>query len=848
MSTKTADVLHLGGDALRKKCRSFRRHLVGRTVLGAEDIGAGDTGAGDIGAGDIGGDTGLEIQVPRTLKAKMPKKVLTTASENFLSIKTCGKFKDEEAMTLLRKAASTVKPIMKKRGWVVKMLREFYPKQDNLLGLNVNRGAEIKIRLRPHYDENVFFDFECILGTMLHELVHILRGPHDAIFYKHLDELTAECEDNIKKGWTGDGFDSNGFRLGQGVSHNLPEHLAKKAAAEAAQTRLKKAKVMIPAGGRRLGSATGPEGDSLSSLEKKVKPGMMAAIAAERRMKDRVWCGSKENAEDANRDDSGGSDDEDTAGSSETTTNTRNPASIPNNVKDRCGLSKAHYQRRKYGTRKRMEGSSALHFAESRYQKVGAAADKFPRPQKFDIDPMKLTLSTPLSLFAIVASCCCVSAVPTPSTNAVQYHLMPSLREQVGIEMVWVDDRVNNLLPQIMEKNELELWIVSQREYAEDPVFWAMVPRTISFSARRRTLMAFYKSPDSPKLKQWRFIDNTPQVWEDFRKMLEEHDPKSIAMNIDSSFAFADGMHVGEFEAVIKHLPVKFLPRLVRKPLVAVEFLAARAETMLPYYQKLMQNVHSIIREGFSSSVITPGKTTTEDVQWWFRDKIQSMNMTTWFHPSVDLMRPGKNGKPIQKSGADAVIEKGDLLWTDFGVTFMGLNTDSQYMGYVLKDGETEAPIGLQKGLTHNSNVIQDILMKEIVPGRTGNEVLAITLAEMKKRGIEGTVYCHPIGDYGHASGSLIGMSNLQDGVPILGDIPIFNNMWYSIELQSNVPIPEWGGQIANFRQEEEMYIDKFGKTRWVDGRQSSLLLVGESKSNVVAVAGSSGNKLALQF
>jgi hypothetical protein len=77
---------------------------------------------------------------------------------------------------------------------------------------------------------------------------------------------------------------------------------------------------------------------------------------------------------------------------------------------------------------------------------------------------------------------------------------------------------------------------------------------------------------------------------------------------------------------------------------------------------------------------------------------------------------------------------------TDFGVTFMGLNTDSQYMAYVLKDDETEPPVGLQKGLTEHSNVMQDILMKEIVPGRSGNEVLQSTLVEMKKLGINGTV------------------------------------------------------------------------------------------------------------
>ncbi|KAI9334640.1 hypothetical protein DFJ73DRAFT_852615 [Zopfochytrium polystomum] len=411
-----------------------------------------------------------------------------------------------------------------------------------------------------------------------------------------------------------------------------------------------------------------------------------------------------------------------------------------------------------------------------------------------------------------------------PRSSAVPYTPMPPLRDQADIQDLWVADRVDRILPALLAAHDVSFWLVSQREYGEDPVFWATVPRSKVFSARRRTLMAFHLT-DEGLLKKWLFIDNTPKVWDDLKAVLEETKPRNIAINADSTLAFADGMHLGEAEAIIANLPLQYVPRIVRRPLLPIQFLATRPNGMLPFYENLMKIVHSIIAEGFSAKVITPGKTSTADVQWWFRDKIQAMNMTTWFHPSVDLTRPGPSG-PINKSGPDAIIQPGDLIWTDFGVTIMGLNTDTQHMGYVLKPDEADPPAGLERGLTHHSNLMQDVVMEEILPGRTGNEVLVAARKKIQELGVNGTVYCHPIGDYGHAAGSLIGMTNLQDGVPVLGDLPIFPNMWYSIELQANVPIPEWGGQHANFRQEEDAYIDEKGDTHWVFRRQDKLHVV----------------------
>jgi hypothetical protein len=161
-----------------------------------------------------------------------------------------------------------------------------------------------------------------------------------------------------------------------------------------------------------------------------------------------------------------------------------------------------------------------------------------------------------------------------------------------------------------------------------------------------------------------------------------------------------------------------------------------------------------------------------------------------------------------EQLGDDPVIQAGDVLHCDVGITVARLNTDTQHLAYVLRPGETSAPEGLQRALA-NANAMQDIAMEEIRPGRTGNEILGALLGRMKAKNITGTMYSHPIGMNGHGSGPLIGLWDYQDGVPGRGDVP------------------EWDGQPVQMAQEEDMIIGADGKTRWAFKRQSELFLVG---------------------
>lgn len=435
------------------------------------------------------------------------------------------------------------------------------------------------------------------------------------------------------------------------------------------------------------------------------------------------------------------------------------------------------------------------------------------------------------------------AAVFVPPDAPPRIHDLPPLREQAKIQQEWATRRVEEAIPMLMREHGVDMWILSMQEYAEDPVFWAIKAPT-TFAARRRSIYVFYdRGPDRGMERLAlgggsqggifeAYTSTRPtagdraaelvgdEQWMLLRELVEDRDPRAIALNIDSDWAFADGLGAGEWEALQKALGPEYLPRVKRVPRLAVEFIAHRLPEMMPIYRQREETVHAIISQAFSSAVITPGVTTTEDVQWWLREKVQALGMTTWFHPSVDVQRAGEI-----PSGGSVVIQPGDLLWTDFGTVAMNLHTDTQHLGYVLPEGETEVPDGL-KACMAASNRMQDIVLEKMEVGKTGNQILAETRAQMDAEGINGTVYNHPIGDHGHGAGPLIGRWDAQEGVPVRGDIPLRASTWHSIELQARLPIPEWGGKEASCRQEEEAYVNEEGDRNWVFRRQVKFHLV----------------------
>jgi len=419
-----------------------------------------------------------------------------------------------------------------------------------------------------------------------------------------------------------------------------------------------------------------------------------------------------------------------------------------------------------------------------------------------------------------------------------------TLRQQAQLRQSWLEERLGTVLPRLMREHGADMWIVPMREYNEDPVFRALVSPT-TFAARRRTIYVFFdrgpgeglerlalggtsqgglytalrgeaRAPDGRSRELW-----GSEQWQLLATIVRERNPKRIAVNISHEQNFADGLAAGEWEQLQEALGADFAGRIVREERLALDYLAVRVPGMGPTYRQMQELVHETIGTAFSDRVIVPGKTTTDDVVWWFRQRVNDLGLGTWFQPSVSIQRRGVN----MADSVAPVILRGDVLHCDFGITALGLNTDTQHMGYVLRAGEADAPPGLLAAL-HRANRLQDLLLAEMRPGRLGNEVLSSTLASMRREGIEGTVYTHPIGDHGHGAGPLIGLWDRQEGVPGRGDVPLLPATWYSIELQAASSIPEWGGQMVRMELEEDAELTADGAMRWVLRRQERFHLV----------------------
>jgi hypothetical protein len=421
---------------------------------------------------------------------------------------------------------------------------------------------------------------------------------------------------------------------------------------------------------------------------------------------------------------------------------------------------------------------------------------------------------------------------------------LPPLREQAEIQQQWLKLRLERFLPGLMRKHGVQMWLVICREYNEDPVFFSLVSPTV-FAARRRTIYVFFDRGEASGIErlalgggsngglytvyrdtgvEGREIYGEGQ-WVLLKKLIEERKPATIAINVSHTHAFADGLSSGEREKLESTLGPDYLKRIVRAENLALEYIELRLPEMLPAYRQMMETVHLLIARAFSNEVIKAGKTTNEDVVWWLRQQVNNMGLGTWFQPSVRVQKPGKTGVSLLAEDAPVVIDRGDVLHVDFGITAMRLNTDTQQMGYVLREGEGDVPAGIKLALA-NANRLQDLLLERMRTGRSGNEVLADTLAAMKAAGINGTIYTHPIGDHGHGAGPLIGLWDRQQGVPGRGDVSLVPDSWFSIELQATTPVPEWGGKELWVGQEEDAVLDGSGRISWVLKRQTAYHLV----------------------
>jgi len=442
---------------------------------------------------------------------------------------------------------------------------------------------------------------------------------------------------------------------------------------------------------------------------------------------------------------------------------------------------------------------------------------------------MKKTLTTITAIFLMILA------------SGQDYPRILSLEEQTDVFNKNLEWKLDNVLPEIMRREGLEMWLVICFEYDTDPVY-----RTMNTwpgdNARRLSILIFHDSKDGFKKLSgtWHgsyasgymyeniFTDRSHGAQGQFETLadyIRKADPKNIGINYDNrvidDFTHVNGLSHFHYEKLYDALDEKYRKRLVSAKEVAIGWFETRTPWEVSFYKTMCEITHELIREFYSNAVIIPDVTNRNDVRWWIVEKIRSLGINTWFFPSLDIIRSPQN---IEKYGQDDIIRRGDLLHCDVGIEYMGLTTDMQHLAYVCELDEEDAPQGL-KDLYEKGLRFQQITMDEMVEGRTGNEILVTSLERGNAEGLQPWQYSHPINYFGHGSGMTIGMPEEQQFHPGSGEHPLYNNTTYALEFNVTGTVPEWKNKEVRMGFEDDMIFIN-GKARLIDGYPESLYLV----------------------
>jgi Xaa-Pro aminopeptidase len=418
------------------------------------------------------------------------------------------------------------------------------------------------------------------------------------------------------------------------------------------------------------------------------------------------------------------------------------------------------------------------------------------------------------------------------------------LREQADVRDRWLTERLLDLLPDLMDEAGIDLWIVSGRENAEDPVLATLLPATW-LSARRRTILVLHRSDDGLTpvavsrypvgqfLPAWS-AEELPGAsaeesqWAAVRRFVDQAAPRAIGIDVSAGCAAADGLSHSEHGRLVEALG-PWADRLVSSETLVVRWLETRLPEEVRVLRALDARIQAVVAEAWSPAVLRIGTTSAADLAWWLRQRLTDLGLAPWFHPVVDLQRAGV--RPLAERGTllpavpyDEPVLPGDLVHCDLGATTLGLSGDLQRSAYVLRPGETTAPEGLAAAFAQGTR-LQDLTTGQMRPGRTGDEVLAATRAAAATEGIDGEVYSHPIGVHGHGAGPAIGLWDEQHGVPGPGGHPLRPDTAFALELCVRVPVPEWGGQCVRMGLEEGVVLTADG-VEYLGDRQQELLLL----------------------
>ena len=413
-----------------------------------------------------------------------------------------------------------------------------------------------------------------------------------------------------------------------------------------------------------------------------------------------------------------------------------------------------------------------------------------------------------------------------------------SVREQQMMRESWLKKRLDTMLLSMMRQQKIEMWIVVNEEFHADPVTEYIAP-PLPYDGRREFFIFADRGGDKldrialvrygeEHLKLFFDVQIPPgrELADTLRRIVTERNPKTIALNMGGTRGATNGITHDAYKFMAETLGQDYASRFVSAAPLIVEYMDTRLPEELEHYRTAVAVTDILTQRAFSNEVITPGKTTVGDVRFWFLQQVNNLGLGVWFQPDLRVQRRSQEtGKTLQfldVAPESTVIQRGDVIHIDCGVNYLGLSTDWQKMGYVLREGEKDVPEGLKKALT-NTNRLQDAMFTHIKPGAKGFEVYDATMADMKTAGIEAMIYSHSVGNQGHALGASVDFRRPTAGAPL--EPPFREGSYTSIELNTTTPVAEWGGQKVTIMMEDDAYLTRDGM-KFFRPRQTAFYLI----------------------
>ncbi|MCU1319155.1 MAG: Xaa-Pro aminopeptidase [Edaphobacter sp.] len=445
----------------------------------------------------------------------------------------------------------------------------------------------------------------------------------------------------------------------------------------------------------------------------------------------------------------------------------------------------------------------------------------------------KLKFLPALALASVTLVSCPLFAAASAKTHKMVR--LPTWSQQIAIREQWLVKR-HAMLLDMMRRHNIDMWVVVNEEFHNDPLTEYIAPprpytgnrdifvfldtgttlRKVAITGyAEENVKRFFEEEDEPKPAD-----------QQLAALYAQYHPKRIGLSIDARRGVQRSLTRDSYLLLAKSMGEGAESHFVSAADLIEEYLDTRLPEEFESYKTLVELTDQITKRAFSNEAITPGKTTVGDVRRWLYDAMWAAGVGTWFQQDLRLQRKGL--VPTTSRGflgiaaEKTVIQPGDVLHVDFGISCMGFSTDWQKMAYVLRPGERDVPEGLKKAMA-NTNTLQETLMSASRPGKVAGEVYKETMDEMTKRGIEAKVYSHPIGDQGHGLGAGLDYRAAQQSAS--EGKRLRKGSYISIELNSATAVPEWDGQRVFVMMEDDAYLTDDGFKTFLP-RQTSYYLI----------------------